>query len=265
MDPSGGYAEYPFVAEFYDSVIPYRDRNDVNFFVEMARDSQGPVLEVGCGTGRVLIPTARSGIEILGLDFSESMLAVCREKLSHEPEPIRSRVELVQGDMRRFDLGRQFKLATIPFRPFQHLMTVEDQLACLSCIRGHLIDGGRLVLDVFNPSLPHLVDDEYLVEYGDEPEFLMADGRRVWRRMRTVSRDLINQVQDVELIYHVTHHDGHKERLVHSFQMRYLYRYEAEHLLVRSGFQIEELYADYDRSPYGSKSPGELIVVARNV
>jgi len=105
-DRAGGYTEYGFTAEFYDHVVPYRERQDVAFFVELAREAGGPVLEVGCGTGRVLIPTARAGFEIVGLDLSPSMLAVCRESLAQEPAEVQARVELVEGDMRDFDLGR---------------------------------------------------------------------------------------------------------------------------------------------------------------
>jgi SAM-dependent methyltransferase len=245
--------------------VPYRDRQDVAFFVEMARRSEGPVLELGCGTGRVLVPTAEAGIEIVGLDLSPSMLSVCREKLSREPKAVQSKVQLIQGDLRQFDLGREFSLVTIPFRPFQHLITVEDQLSCLNCIHRHLVDGGRLILDLFNPSLPRLVEEQYLAESGEEPEFTMPDGRKVLRRHRTVARDLFNQVVDSELIYYVTHPDGREERLVHRFPMRYLFRFEAEHLLARSGLQVEKVYSDYDKSPYGAKYPGDLIIVARKV
>jgi len=262
-DRAGGYTEYGFTAEFYDHVVPYRERQDVAFFVELAREAGGPVLEVGCGTGRVLIPTARAGFEIVGLDLSPSMLAVCRESLAQEPAEVQARVELVEGDMRDFDLGRQFHLATIPFRPFQHLTTVEDQIACLKTIHRHLKPGGRLALDLFNPSLPYLADDARLEEFGDEPEITMPDGRRVIRRARIAGRDYFNQVQDSELIYYVTHPDGRQERLVHAFAMRYLFRFEAEHLLARCGFEIEALYADYNRSPYGTTYPGDLIFVAR--
>ena len=82
MDITGGYEEYEFVAEFYDSVVPYSGRADVDFFVGMARESPGAVLEVGCGTGRVLIPTARARMDIVGLDLSARMLSICREKLA---------------------------------------------------------------------------------------------------------------------------------------------------------------------------------------
>ena len=262
-DHAGGYAEYGFTAEFYDHILPYRERADVAFWVEMAQASGGPVLEVGCGTGRVLIPTAQAGVAITGLDLSPSMLAVCRARLAAEPTEVQGRVQIIEGDMRDFDLGRQFTLATIPFRPFQHLTTVEDQMACLTTIHRHLVPGGRLILDLFNPSLPYLADPARMDEFGDEPEFTMPDGRRVLRRARIAGRDWFNQVQDSELIYYVTHPDGRQERLVHAFPMRYLFRFEAEHLLVRCGYEVEALYADYHKRHYGSQYPGELIFVAR--
>ena len=262
-DRAGGYGEYGFTAEYYDHVTSYRERSDIPFWVEMAQASGGPVLEIGCGTGRVLIPIARAGIDITGMDLSPFMLAVCRRNLAEEPAEVQSRVRLVEGDMRAFDLGRQFSLVTLPFRPFQHLTTAEDQMACLHGIHRHLLPGGRLVLDLFNPSLPYLVDEGRQQEQGDGPEFAMPDGRRVVRCFRVTERDYFNQVQHVELIYYVTHPDGRNERLVHSFPMRYLFRFEAEHLLARCGFAIEALYADYDKKPYGSEYPGELIFVAR--
>src|ERR1044071_412931 len=107
------------IAELYDHVGIYRDRPDVGFFVDAARDAGSPVLEIGSGTGRVLIPTARAGIDIVGLDSSPSMLAVCRGRLAQEPAAVRARIALVEADMRAFDLGRTFTLVTIPFRPFR--------------------------------------------------------------------------------------------------------------------------------------------------
>lgn len=264
MARSGGYADNPFLAEFYDSVVPYCERQDIDFFVEKAQGSGGPVLELGCGTGRVLIPTARAGIEIVGLDGSPFMLSVCKRKLSSQPESVQSKVTgLVQGDMRSFELERKFSLVTIPFRPFQHLLTVEDQLSCLLSIRRHLVAGGKLILDVFNPSLPLLADEQYLREHGEEPEFTTDDGRKVVRRARIVSRDYFNQITHNESTYYVTHPDGREERLVHGFPLRYLFKFEVEHLLARCNFSVEAVYADYDKSPYGSKYPGELIIVAK--
>jgi SAM-dependent methyltransferase len=255
--------DYEVAADLYDYVVPYRDRPDVAFFVEAGRAAGGRVLELGCGTGRVLIPCARAGIDITGVDRAAPMLEVCRRKLEKEPAEVRSRVELVQGDMREFDLGRSFALVTLPFRPFQHLLTLHDQLSCLGAIRRHLADGGRLILDLFNPWLEALVNWPGRGEFGDEPEFLTPDGRRVTRRIRIVEHDRFAQVNQVELVHYVTYPDGRAERLVEAFSMRYFFRFEAEHLLARAGFEVEHLYADYDRKPYGAQYPGELIFVAR--
>jgi hypothetical protein len=165
--------------------------------------------------------------------------------------------------MRNFDLGRTFRLVTIPFRPFQHLITVEEQLACFSTIRRHLAAHGRLVFDVFNPSIYNLAKPADGAETDEEPPFTLPDGRTIVRRHRMVNRDLIQQVNTGELIYYVTHPDGRQERLVHPFQMRCIFRFEAEHLLARAGFIVDQVYSDFDRSPYGARYPGELIFVAR--
>jgi SAM-dependent methyltransferase len=256
--------EYASIADLYDYVAPYRDRSDIAFFVDAAVSAGGPVLEVGCGTGRVLIPTARAGVEIVGLDLSAQMLAMCRERLLREPAAVQEKATLVHADMRRFVLGRTFALATIPFRPFQHLLTVDDQLACLAAIRRHLVDGGVLIFDLFNPSLDALANQPIGQETDSgEPEFTTADGRRVTRSFKIVAADRFSQINDIELLYNVTYPDGRHATLVHAFRMRYLFRFEAEHLLTRAGFVVEHLYAGYDRSEYGSTYPGELVFIAR--
>ncbi len=253
---------YGSTAAFYDRVAPYRERGDIAFYVEAARRNGGPVLEIGCGTGRVLLPTARIGVDIVGLDSSEEMLQVCREAVRSEAEETRSRVELLSGDMREFDLSRTFMLITMPFRPFQHLITVEDQTRCLERVRTHLAPDGKFILDVFNPDLDMLVKDNLGEEYCEEAEVALPDGRLLERRYRIVSRDLSAQTSEIELIYCVRLPDGSEERHVHAFLLRHLFRFELEHLLVRCGFRVEQVYGDFDRSAFGPKSPAEIIIVA---
>ncbi len=262
MNNSGKYKDYAFVAEFYDHVIPYRNRADISFYLEAAEETGGPVLELGCGTGRVLIELARSGIPIVGIDLSHHMVRVCRERLQEEPKAVQSRAHVFEADMRDFNLDQTFNLITTPFRSFQHLLTVEEQISCLECANRHLVEGGRLILDIFNPSLDSLTRDNLGEEFGEEPSFEMPDGRQVVRGQIVSARDLFNQVIQAKLIYYVTYPDGREERLVHSFPLRYLFRYEAQHLLERCGFEVVDVYADFDKSPYGSKYPGELIFVA---
>ncbi len=263
MDISGGYDSGSFIAGYYDLIPHHQQRGDVRFYTEAALKMGGPVLEVGCGTGRVLLDTARAGVEIVGLDASTEMLRICRREVQKESESVRALVELALADMRDFDLSRRFRLITIPFRPFQHLLTVADQEACLACLYRHLEGEGQLILDVFDPSLKLLTADNLGEEQSEGTEITLPDGTCVDRWCRTVTRDYAAQVIHVELIYYVTHPDGRKERLVHAFPMRYLFRYELEHLLWRCGFELEQLYADFDESPYGTRHPCELIAVAR--
>jgi SAM-dependent methyltransferase len=264
MTEGSDYSSETF-AEFYDHLDVYVNRGDVDFFVSEAIAARGPVLEIGCGTGRVLLPCARAGAPIWGLDYSESMLTRGRAKVATEPEDVRKRVVLQQGDMRDFRFDTQFQLVTIPFRPFQHLVKVEEQLACLASIHRALADGGRLILDLFNPSLKVLVDDSRMSEHSSGDPFKLPDGRIVERMERVPGRDYLRQVVNVELIFYVMHPDGRRERLVQTLQMRYLFRFEVEHLLVRSGFEIVAAYCDYKRTPLDAGPLQELVYVARKV
>ena len=259
------YQDYRFVAEFYDYVVPYRKRGDIEFYRQEAERSGGPVLELGCGTGRVLIPVARSGIEITGVDSSSHMLEICQQRLVDETQQVRSSADLIQADMSRLQLERKFQLVTSPFRAFQHLLTVEAQVRTIKNAYDHLLPDGRLILDVFNPSLHALTAENIGEEFGEEPEFHLPDGRRIVRTHRIVERDPIDQISSVELIYRITHPDGRAERMVHAFKMRHLFRFEMEHLLARCGFELEAVFSDFDRKPYGAIYPGELIFIANKV
>jgi hypothetical protein len=191
------------------------------------------------------------------------MLQKCREKLVKQPDDVQKRVKLIQGNMTGFDTGEKYALVTIPFRPFQHLITVDEQKACLGCIYKHLEPRGKLVFDVFNPNPARLVPNpKYMEEIEDLPETPLPDGRKIRRASRMTGFHREQQYNNVELIYYITHPGGGKERLVQSFPMRYFYRYEMEHLLALCNFKIVELFGNFDKSPFTADSP-EMIFVAQ--
>jgi SAM-dependent methyltransferase len=258
---NANYDAHPEIGELYDHVPVYRDRKDVNFYIDLCREAKGEVLELGCGTGRLLVPAAEAGCMITGLDGSRSMLDRCRAKLRTRPAAARKRVTLVEADMTKFSLGRNFALATVPFRPLQHLVSVEEQLDFLSCVHRHLEPGGKLALDVFHPHLTTLASDVDPNEIEDTPEVELAGGRRMRRAFRNVAKRRAEQINDIELIYYVTDAAGVTTRIMQAFPMRYFFRYELEHLLVRSGFQVESLFGNFDQSPFMDSSP-EMIVIA---
>ena len=258
----GGYEDQEFLAEFYDIVYKDRRPKDIDFFIAYSKKAEGRTLELGCGTGRVLIPTAISGCKITGLDVSPYMLKRCRDKLGRQPKKVQERVRLVQGDMTSFQTGEMYQLVTIPFRPFQHLISVEEQRACLECIYRHLASDGLIILDIFHPNPLRLVPNtKYTTEIEDIPETELPDGRKLRRTNRATSFHRDQQYNDIEIIYYITHPNGKTQRLVQSFPMRYFYRYEMEHLLRLCGFGIVSLYGDFDKSEFSADSP-EMIFIA---
>jgi ubiquinone/menaquinone biosynthesis C-methylase UbiE len=250
-----------FIAEYYDTSPIVTRRGDLAFYVNVIKEFGDPVLELGCGSGRVTVTVAQAGFKIVGLDLSPKMLEQAVEKVSKLPHDTRAQVSFVQGNMTSFDLGARFRLVIIPFRPFQHLLNVQQQLDCLECARKHLEPGGRLILDFFHTDARRMHDQEFLSE-RQAAEYEMPDGRRVRLTERVTAFHRAEQYNDVEMIYHVTHSDGREERLVMAFPFRYFFRYEVEHLLARCGFHVEETFGDFDCSPLRDRSP-EMIFVAK--
>ncbi len=248
-------------SEFYD----YQGfgRPDVPFYVGMAVESGGPVLELGCGTGRVLIPTARSGVRITGLDKSSEMLRICQAKLDKEEPSVKALTRLVQGDIRSFDLKQTFALVAITFGPFNNLVTVEEQLACLACVRKHLKPGGRLVFDVYHPKPDELKLPDNTELFTTQTPATMPDGRTFTWGIRYTHVDYTRQIIHDDLFFNVRYPDGRQERLVYPEPLRFFFRFEVEHLLARAGFEVEAVYADFDKTPFGDAPPGEMIPVAR--
>jgi SAM-dependent methyltransferase len=221
-------------------------------------------MELGCGTGRVLIPSAIAGGQITGLDFSSYMLKKCREKLADLPEEVSRRVTLVQGNMADFQTGENYSLITLPFRSFHHLITVEEEKACLNRVNRHLTPGGKLILDLVNCYPPSMFDPKYWAEQENQRDLKLPDGRslRCATRIADFHRD--RQYNDMELIYYISYPDAREERLVQAHPFRYYFRYEIEHLLELSGFRITDFFGDYDKSAYFNDSP-EMIFVAEKL
>jgi SAM-dependent methyltransferase len=251
-----------FIADYYDeSPIVQRRMQDVAFYREAAREYGDPALELGCGTGRITMALAEAGKRVTGLDLSERMLERAVGKRAVLRVEARERVHLVQGDMAHFDLGETFRLVIIPFRAFHHLLEVRQQMDCLACVRKHLTPGGRLILDVFQTDAERMHDPvhhrETLVA-----EYKTGDGREVRISERVVAFHRAEQRNDVEMIFSIGHPGGRKERLVFAWTLRYFFRYELEHLLVRCGFRVTALYGNFDRSTLADHSP-EMVYVAQ--
>jgi SAM-dependent methyltransferase len=241
------------VTRFYDPVYDrILNKSGLEFYLQEISGEKSPVLEAGAGTGRVFVPALQSGADIYGIDYSEQMLGRLREKIS-EKDYHRLSVQ----DMRSFSLERKFSLVISPFRVFQHLLTVDDQLKALVRIYEHLESGGRLIFDVFCPDLKRLINDaDNVPEFDGEYE----NGKKL-QRFASIKYDNINQILNLTFKF-VWDENGGQKTDEFSTPLRYYHRFELENLIARTKFKLENIYGDFKRSKLTNDSK-EFVVVCR--
>ena len=243
--------------EAYDLIlkdIPY----GFDFYVTLAREATGPVLDVACGTGRILLPSLQAGLDIEGLDLFEPMLRTLRAKAAE----LGLSPRLHQSDMSKFSVPRQFALIIIPFNAFIHNMTQESQLSCLSCCREHLLPGGMLAFDTYFPSLEIVGSPQNTrVMEGELPHPVTGSPMRMYD---TRNFDRVAQVQHSLNELEVLAADGSVETVYRSqSSVRYIYKHEMELLLRVAGFASWEISGDFSGRPLTQENDA-LVVKAWN-
>lgn len=233
----------------YDLMYP--DMTDLPFWLAQARQFGGPVLELGCGTGRIAIPLAQAGLEVTGLDMAEGMLARAREKAT----ALGVDVTWVHGDVRDFDLEGRFGLIIFPANALCHLLTLADFEAALACVVRHLREDGRFILSVFVPHFGILSQDPAgrypFAEYA-RPE----DGALVQVWYRNVYRP---ETQLNHITLFTLTPDG-AEQPSGELDMRMYFPQELDALLKYNGLTIERKYGDHDGTPFGPGSGQQIPV-----
>jgi SAM-dependent methyltransferase len=215
---------YDTIAELYDpwsaSVV-----EDVGFYLEEARRSGGPVLELGVGTGRIAVPIAAEGIRVIGVDSSRAMLDVCARRAALAGVEVDLRV----GDLRRPPVGERLPLVIAPFRSLLHMHTDKDRRAVLGSARDLLVPGGRFVFDVFAPGKEDIeqTHDQWLEREPGIFERALWDEKR-----RTLT--LTVRGDDAQT----------------TMKVSWLPPEEWRRLLEAAGFEIEAWYGWFDRTPY---------------
>jgi SAM-dependent methyltransferase len=250
-----GTVEHYRDAALYDHDYGRR-REDVRYYRALARQVGGPILELGCGTGRLLVPLLRDGHKVFGVDLAEPMLARLRERIARLSPEARGRATIKRADFRALRLGRRFPLVVCPFNAFMHLYTRSDVERCLASVRAHLAPGGRFVFDVMNPDL----------------RWLSRDPRRYWDRTRyrdpTTGRKMIGSTRiayDAALQICFLHNrieaeDGRGRAKVVRLTQRCFYPLELEALLHYNGFAVEKRYGDFGGGAFEPDSEEQLLV-----
>ncbi|HEY3250303.1 MAG TPA: class I SAM-dependent methyltransferase, partial [Ignavibacteria bacterium] len=216
------------------------------------KNTKGPVLEAGVGTGRIFVPALKGSADIYGIDYSEQMLCRLKEKINEKEHH-----RISKQDIRSFKLDKKFDLVISPFRVFQHFLSIEDQLNALNCIYEHLNPGGRLIFDVFNPDLKRITQDaDNVLEFDGEYE----PGKKL-KRFSSVRYDNINQILGITFKFVWDENGEEKEDEFYTL-LRYYFLYELENLIGRTKFRLDNIYGGFDRSKLNNDSK-EFIVVCR--
>lgn len=234
---------------------------DVEFYLDHARRFGGPILELRAGTGRVLVPLAAAGHDVVGLDRSRPMFAVAAAKLAGNPVAA-AHARLVEGDMTDFDLGQRFAQVIIPARAFQHLILPAEQRAALRCIRRHLAPGGHLILDLFDPKFELLFGEDQAPPPRDARD--PGSGHLIRRTNMSRLTDPILQTVLENLRFEAL--DGTGAVIASqdtSWTVRWFTRPEMAYLLELCGFEPVSEFSDFLGSPpaYGR----EQIWIARAI
>ena len=249
-------------ADFYDSANCER-LSDLNFYLKTAQEyGKDGVLEIGCGTGRILIEIAKLGIPIDGVDPNKRRMEICQEKVSSLAPDIRQRVSLSVCTVQDYKTDKKYSLITMPFRMFQQIITPEDQEQVLNAARKLLTKDGVLVFDIFNPSIKMLASEKYKKEFGIT-HHITPSGLKFIRKDRIADRDYFKQLQFCEEIYEYDL-DGKHEKIVSKYDTRYTFKNELDLLLKNTGYEVIKTWGNFDGQPFGvAPYPGDIITFAK--
>jgi SAM-dependent methyltransferase len=257
MDIKNGYKN---TAKLYD--LDQRDNltADIPFYLEYANRQNGKILELGCGTGRVSIELAKAGYFVTGLDLSETMLEIYKDKIKLLPKNIQERIDLINGNMANYNIEQKFSLIIAPFRAFQVLTNNNDINSCLKCIKNHLDNNGIFILNVFRPS--KILDESWCSGENIQWERkIVEDGINIVKKDCREKIDIKNQIIYPKFIYEITDKQGNIEKCIENLELKYYYYNQLKALLETNGYKILEEYGWYDKSEI--ENGRELIMVCK--
>jgi SAM-dependent methyltransferase len=241
------FYDYP---ELYDALLPVRA--EVPFYVDLSREQAGPVLELACGTGQLTVPIASAGLPTVGLDSSRAMLDVAKKRAAAAGAP----VEFLQGDMRDFAIGREFKLIIVARNSLLHLLSTEDLLAALSAVRRHLAPDGVFAFDIFNPNLA------LLARPAGQRFPVMEESTTFGPLSVEATNDYDAATQVNRATWYISTPDRRDAWIVPLF-LRSIFPQELPLLLSAAGLELTSRFGELDRTPFGARSRVQVCLCRR--
>jgi SAM-dependent methyltransferase len=246
--------DYDLIAPFYDIEHAHFDE-DIDLYLRYAEMQTGPLLELACGTGRLLIPLAEQGYSLVGVDNSAPMLDIARQRVGEEQ--LEARVTLVQQDMRSLDLGRQFSLAFIALGSFAHLTSRKARQQALAAIRRHVTTGGTFILDISNADIRYMESLSGQVLHLGTWE--LEDGAML-THLASPALSHTDHLLELTHFYDQHRQGGPVNRTVATSYLTLFERGEVELLLEQAGFAVKDIYGNYDLSPFTRESPRMIVI-----
>jgi SAM-dependent methyltransferase len=244
------------------------DEEDVGFYLSLSRRlAPRKVLEVGCGTGRITLPLAQIGFDLVGLDNQPEMLQKAEERRLQAPSEIRQRIQFIEGDMRTWSAGSDFDLILIPASSITHVLGLEDQLAVWKACHDNLRPGGRLLVEVTMPNMASFADSfsvpprtpvEIDIDNIDE-----SDGTRLIRR-KTTRYVCHEQRAQIRFMYEKYQHGRGVESFIDDFACHVFFPRELCLLFIHTGYEIEETFGDYRGRALGADSRVMIMIGRRS-
>ena len=258
-DPIDHYGD----GDWYDAEYVHI-RGDVPYYTGVARDVSGSILELACGTGRLTIPMAEAGAELVGVDLAPSMLARANAKRTQLSVPTQRRLSFMRADMRSVRLERAFDAVVLAFNTIMHMLTDDDLVAALETVHAHLEPGGRFFTDLHMP-LSDLLDRDPNERFDPQQ---MVDPHTGHRYIVTEnnSYDARRQINTMRFYYQRVDTTGEPvgpERHT-EVRLRVLFPREVDHWLERAGFELVEDWDDFERTrPFSGRGGRRVLVAAR--
>ena len=240
--------------EIYDalaaSIIPGSSvEGDIDFYRRLAGETGGPILDIGCGTGRVATALVADGHEVVGIDLSAPMLRLAEQRRNALSAEMAPRLSFHQADMTTLDLGRDFALVVAPSRVFQFLLTTDAQRQALAALRSHLRPDARLVLDLFDPLLDRVVPSGELITRGGELVHPTTGNRVTWE-VTGRRPDPARQLIDEDWTFSEIDASGEVLRTAtEQLTLRWSLRSEMRLLFELVGFEVVADYGDFRGGP----------------
>ncbi|HEY0755112.1 MAG TPA: class I SAM-dependent methyltransferase [Ktedonobacteraceae bacterium] len=248
-------SDYDSIAPFYDIEHAHFDE-DLDMYRNFAELCGGKILELACGSGRLLLPLAREGYTLVGVDTSERMLEIARGALAKEG--LTARCQLVQQDMCSLQLPDKFRLALIALGSFGHVITRAQQRLALLAIRQHLSKGATFILDISNEDARYM--EALSGQMLHQGTWQQEDGSYVTHFLSPASSNS-QHLLDLTHFYEVHHQGGNVQRHVAQTSLYLFERNETELLLTLAGFRVKDIYGSYEFGPYEHDS-ARLIFIA---